>query len=93
MCGDDARRVICSVICPEMRVRKDHPLRAEVPWWTKCSTSCRGGSTGSMPRLDVRRRAVARLQMLYSIRSERLLIEEMDYDLFVRWFVGLNARR
>jgi transposase len=29
--------------------------------------------------------------MLYSIRSERLLMEEMDYNLRFRWFVGLNA--
>ena len=29
--------------------------------------------------------------MLYSIRSERLLMEEMDYNLLFRWFVGLNA--
>ncbi len=31
------------------------------------------------------------LQMLYSIRSERLLVEEMDYNLLFRWFVGLTA--
>ena len=31
------------------------------------------------------------VQMLYSIRSERLLMEEMDYNLLFRWFVGLNA--
>jgi transposase len=31
------------------------------------------------------------LQMLYSIRSERWLMEEMDYSLRFRWFVGLNA--
>jgi Transposase domain (DUF772) len=31
------------------------------------------------------------LQMLYSIRSERLLMEEVDYSLRFRWFVGLNA--
>src|SRR4029077_9943061 len=31
------------------------------------------------------------LQMLYSIRSERLLLEEMAYHLLFRWFVGLNA--
>src|SRR5438552_2144540 len=31
------------------------------------------------------------LQMLYSIRSERLLMEELDYNLLFRWFVGLNA--
>jgi transposase len=31
------------------------------------------------------------LQMLYSVRIERLLMEEMDYNLLFRWFVGLNA--
>jgi hypothetical protein len=30
------------------------------------------------------------LQMLYSVRSERLLMEEIDYSLLFRWFVGLN---
>jgi hypothetical protein len=29
--------------------------------------------------------------MLYSVRSERLLMEEMDYNLLFCWFVGLNA--
>src|SRR5437870_13774945 len=31
------------------------------------------------------------LQMLYSTRSERLLMAEMDYNLLFRWVVGLNA--
>jgi transposase len=30
------------------------------------------------------------MQMLYSIRSERLLMEEIDYSMLFRWFVGLN---
>ena len=30
------------------------------------------------------------LQMLYSIRSERLLMEESDYSVLFRWFVGMN---
>jgi transposase len=30
-------------------------------------------------------------QMLYTVRSGRLLMEEMDYNLLFRWFVGLNA--
>jgi len=30
------------------------------------------------------------LQTLYSVRSERLLMEELDYNLLFRWFVGLN---
>jgi transposase len=30
------------------------------------------------------------LQMLYTIRSERMLMEQLDYNLLFRWFVGLN---
>ena len=30
------------------------------------------------------------LQMLYSVRSERLLVEDIDYNILFRWFVGLN---
>ena len=30
------------------------------------------------------------LQVIYTIRSERQLVERMDYDLLFRWFVGLN---
>src|SRR5512135_882193 len=30
------------------------------------------------------------LQILYSIRSERLLMEQLDYNLLFRWFVGLS---
>src|SRR5260370_11389656 len=30
------------------------------------------------------------LQMLYSVRCERLLMEEIDYNILFRWFVGLN---
>lgn len=29
------------------------------------------------------------LQVLYSIRSERLLVEQLQYNLLFRWFVGL----
>ena len=31
------------------------------------------------------------LQMLFSIRSERQLMEQMDYNLLLRWFVGLGV--
>ena len=30
------------------------------------------------------------LQVLYTVRSERLLMEELNYNLLFRWFVGLN---
>jgi transposase len=29
------------------------------------------------------------LQMLYSVRSERMLMEQLEYNLLFRWFVGL----
>ena len=31
------------------------------------------------------------LQAFYSVRSERLLIEQLDHNLLFRWFVGLSA--
>jgi len=31
------------------------------------------------------------LQVLYSVRSEQLLCEHLDYNLLFRWFVGLSA--
>ena len=30
------------------------------------------------------------LQALYSVRSERMLMEQLNYNLLFRWFVGLN---
>ena len=30
------------------------------------------------------------LQVLYTIRSERMLMEQLDYNMLFRWFVGLN---
>jgi transposase len=31
------------------------------------------------------------LQVLYTVRSERMLMEQLDYNLLFRWFVGLNV--
>jgi len=30
------------------------------------------------------------MQMLYAARSERLLMEQLDYNPLLRWFAGLN---
>ncbi len=30
------------------------------------------------------------LQMLYTVRSERMLMEQLNYNMLFRWFVGLN---
>lgn len=35
-------------------------------------------------------KALLLLQILFSIRSERLLVESLDYNLLYRWFVGLG---
>jgi transposase len=46
------------------------------------------GGRPSIPPEKLRRAQL--LQMLYSVRSERLLMEEIDYSILHRWFVGLN---
>ena len=77
-------------------MREDHPLRAIRAMADEILGSCRGSSTPCMPRVGGPRFAPEKLlraqllQMLYSVRSERLLMEEMDYNLLFRWFVGLN---
>ena len=98
MRGDDEQQNhMFSYLSPEARVRKDHPLRAIRAMVDEVLTQL-------SPRFDTMYARVGRpsiapekllraqlLQMLYSIRSERLLMEEMDYNLLFRWFVGLNA--
>ncbi|MBZ5631086.1 MAG: IS5 family transposase [Acidobacteriia bacterium] len=85
-----------SYLSPEERVRKDHPLRAvrrmvdEVlralsPQFDRMYAS--EGRPSIAPEKLLRAQL---LQMLYSIRSERLLMEEIDYSVLFRWFVGLN---
>src|SRR5216684_5399300 len=85
-----------SYLSPETRVRKDHPLRAirvmvdEVLTRLSARFDSMYASAGrpSIPPEKLLRAQL--LQMLYSIRSERLLMEEIDYSLLFRWFVGLN---
>jgi transposase len=85
-----------SYLSPEQRVREDHPLRVVR---TQVDEVLRKLSplfddmyswTGrpSIPPEKLLRALL--LQMLYSIRSERLLMEEIDYSILFRWFVGMN---
>ena len=85
-----------SYISPEQRVRGDHPLRPiramvdEIlkqlsPQFHKMYAKV---GRPSIPPEQLLRAQL--LQMLYSVRSERLLMEEMDYNILFRWFVGLN---
>ena len=97
MRGDDPRHDgMFSYITPEARVRADHPLR---PIRAMTDAALQRLS----PRFDRLYSRLGRpsippekllrallLQLLYSIRSERLLMEELDYNILYRWFVGLS---
>src|SRR5262249_2287267 len=97
MRGDDQHpEGMFSYIRPEQRVPADHPLR---PIREMVDTALRELSpefarlypkTGrpSIPPENLLRALL--LQLLYSIRSERQLIEQLDYNLLFRWFVGLS---
>ena len=98
MRGDDQQQNhIFSYLSPEARVRKDHPLRAIRAMVDEVLSQLSrrfDGMYATVGRPSIAPEKLLRaqlLQMLYSIRSERLLMEEMDYNLLFRWFVGLNA--
>jgi transposase len=97
MRGDDPRHEsMFSYVTPEARVRADHPLRPirrmTDAAMTRLSTRFDRlySMTGrpSVPPEQLLRALL--LQILYSIRSERLLMEELDYSVLYRWFVGLS---
>ena len=94
---DQQQNHIFSYLSPESRVRKDHPLRAirfmvDVVLAQLSPRFDRMYATMGRPSIPPEKLLRAQLlQMLYTIRSERLLMEEMDYNLLFRWFVGLNA--
>src|ERR1700751_815976 len=85
-----------SYISPEQRVRADHPLRVirEVTEQALARLSKRFDEMYSeIGRPSIAPEKLLRaqlLQMLYSVRSERLLMEEIDYSVLFRWFVGMN---
>src|SRR5271168_5451792 len=87
---------VFSYLSPEERVRKDHPLRAVRAMTEEVlrdmsslfdAMYARRGRPSIPPEKLLRAQF---LQMLYSVRSERLLMEEIDYSILYRWFVGLN---
>ena len=97
MRGNDKHQdAMFSYISPERRVPQDHPLRPiremvnDVLKDMSASFS-RVYSTQGRPSIPPEQllRALL-LQILYSIRSERMLMEQLNYNLLFRWFVGLN---
>jgi transposase len=93
---DHQQNHMFSYLSPEQRVRKDHPLRAvrtmvdEVLRWLSAQFDRMYASEGRPSIAPEKLLRAQLLQMLYSIRSERLLMEEIDYSVLFRWFVGLN---
>lgn len=85
-----------SYVSPEERVPADHPLRRV----REIVDVALKGMSRSFNRIyvDWGRPSIAPekllrallLQVLYSIRSERMLMEQLQYNLLFRWFVGLN---
>jgi transposase len=97
MRGDDPQQPgVFSYIMPEQRVPQDHPLRpiramVDAILHDLSPAFARLYSKTGRPSIPPERllRALL-LQILYTIRSERQLMEQLDYNLLFRWFVGLN---
>lgn len=97
MRGDDQRTDhLFSYLSPEQRVPADHPLRAIRRMTDEAlrrlsprfeAIYARIGRPSVPPEQLLR---ALLLQVLYSVRSERLLMEELEYNLLFRWFVGLG---
>src|SRR5258707_2630995 len=85
-----------SYISEERRVPRDHPLRAirvmvdaalKESAWRFDAVYVSSGRPSIPPEKLLR---ALLLQVLYTVRSERLLMEQLDYNFLFRWFVGLN---
>ncbi len=97
MRGQDSRSgSLFSYVDLEQRVRSDHPLRTIRTLVNEALTSldgCFGEIYSEIGRPSVPPEQLLRamlLQAFYSVRSERQLMERMNFDLLFRWFVGLG---
>src|SRR5262249_35488487 len=94
--GDHQSDTMFSYISMEDRIPQDHPLR---PMRSVVDAALRAMSlrfaqlyawTGRPSIAPEKLLRAHLLQILYTIRSERLLMEQLDYNLLFRWFVGLH---
>jgi len=94
--SDKQQEAMFSYLAPEHRVPADHPLR---PIRRICNRILQQMS----PRFEAMYSAMGRpsiapekllrallLQVLDTVRSERMLMEQLNYNLLFRWFVGLS---
>jgi transposase len=97
MRGDDEQQLgVFSYVSPEQRVPQEHPLRPVRAMADKALRDLRPrfsrlySATGRPSIAPEKLLRALLLQVLYSVRSERMLMEQLDYNLLFRWFVGLN---
>ena len=93
---DQKQDAVFSYLSPEERVPADHPLRKIrllVDEVLKDMSPQFGKLYSDVGRPSIAPERLLRallLQIFYSVRSERLLMEQLDYNLLFRWFVGMN---
>src|SRR5258708_29096175 len=93
---DKQESAMFSYLAAEQRVRAEHPLRPirkmtnEVLKGLSRTFSEIYATTGRPSIAPEKLLRALLLQVLYTVRSERLLMEQLEYNLLFRWFVGLN---
>jgi len=97
MRGKDEQQLdVFSYVSPEQRVPQDHPLRSLRAMTDEALRELKPrfdklyAKTGRPSIAPEKLLRALLLQALYSVRSERMLMEQLDYNLLFRWFVGLN---
>src|ERR1700679_1156930 len=97
MRGDENQQEgMFSYVSPEKRVPADHPLRPirkGVDEILQEMSRRLAGWDSDVGRPSIAPERLLRsllLQIFYSVRSERMLIEELQYNLLFRWFVGME---
>jgi transposase len=97
MRGEDRKQsAMFSYVTLERRIPADHPLRSirrmtdEALERMSAEFDAMYSATGRPSIAPERLIRGLLLQVLYSVRSERQLIEQLDYNLLFRWFVGLE---
>src|SRR5438445_2070394 len=87
---------VFTYIRPEKRVPQDHPVRSMRVLADEAVQQLQprfNNLYDKIGRPSIAPEKLLRallLQALYSVRSERMLMEQLDYNLLFRWFVGLN---
>ena len=95
--GDERSGSLFSYVDLEARVGKDHPLRAIRGIVNRALSTLSGEfsalySRSGRPSIPPEKLLRAMLlQAFYSIRSERQLMERLEFDLLFRWFVGIGV--